>query len=283
MPELPEVETVARRLQEVLPGKTFQSVDILKDKSFTGRLSQLLDYSITDVTRRAKFISIHLSNNSQLVTHLKMTGQLIFMDQNQRTGGGHPSADWTRELPSSHTRIHYHFTDGSQLFFNDQRIFGWMRLMDLSDFENETKKYGPDIYQLSNTDKQQMIKRIQKSHRAIKLVLLDQNIVAGLGNIYACEALWWAQIDPRRPANSLSSTELLALLDQAIALVKKAIQLGGTTYHGHFVHIDGLSGKYQKELRVYDKEGQPCPRCRTPLNRSKQGGRSTWYCPNCQN
>ena len=145
MPELPEVETVARRLQELLPGKKIAAVDQLHERSLIGSTVQLLNSSITQVSRRAKLINIQLDSSLHLLTHLKMTGQLIYVDDQIRVGGGHPTADWIKNLPGKHTRIIYHFTDNSKLYFNDQRIFGWMRLMSADELASEFAKYAVDI------------------------------------------------------------------------------------------------------------------------------------------
>ena len=123
---------------------------------------------------------------------------------------------------------------------------------------------------------------MQKSRRAIKQVLLDSSIVAGMGNIYACEALWAAKIKPTSPANLLTETQLLNLLNCSIAIINRAIKLGGTTYDGKYVHVDGFAGGYQNELQVYGREGQPCSRCGGEIKKTKIGGRGTWYCISCQ-
>ncbi len=284
MPELPEVESIALKLREVLPGKIVKSLQVLHPKSFAGDLEQLAGQEITNVSRRAKMLHFTLSNSQYLVTHLKMTGQLIYEDSNQRLGGGHPTADWVRNLPSSHTRLIYEFTDNSRLYFNDQRVFGWMRVMELSGLEQEFGKYGPDINGLVGGSRQEaeVAERIRNSRREIKQVLLDQKIIAGLGNIYVCEALWHAKIHPLTKSNTLADKQIAKLLNYCRQVVAHAIELGGTTFDGKYVGTDGFAGGYQNELKVYGREGLPCSRCGRQIEKIRIGGRGTWYCNKCQ-
>ena len=281
MPELPEVETVKRRLKEILPGKIIQSIKVLHEKSFRGEESSLEGQEVKDVTRKAKIIRIHLPNEQNLLTHLKMTGQLIFTDNGTRVGGGHPTADWVKDLPSSHTRLVYDFTDGSKLYFNDQRIFGWMRLMSDEEVVTEFAKYGPDINEDSLTV--EYLKDKFKNRRIpIKQAIMMNPIVAGLGNIYACDALNIAQISPFRPAQSLDDCELKSLLKAAKQVIEEGLEYGGTTYDGKYVHVDGMSGSYQDIMRVYGKEGGRCQQCGGEIVKEKIGGRGTYFCRDCQ-
>ena len=140
MPELPEVETVVRRLQQVLPGKTINSLTVLKEKSFVGDQFLVMEKTITEVSRRAKLIRIHLSDSTSLLVHLKMTGQLIYVDDQERLGGGHPTLDWVQELPSNHTRVWFDLGSHAALYFNDQRIFGWVKHMDEEAVQREYAK-----------------------------------------------------------------------------------------------------------------------------------------------
>ncbi|MEN8252906.1 MAG: bifunctional DNA-formamidopyrimidine glycosylase/DNA-(apurinic or apyrimidinic site) lyase [Patescibacteria group bacterium] len=282
MPELPEVETIVRRLQEVVVGKKFSNIQKLHKKSFVGDINNLINTSITKVSRRAKFINFHLNNDLHLLTHLKMTGQMIYVGDDARIGGGHPTADWVQNLPAKHTRIAYDFHDGSKLYFNDQRIFGWMKVINKNELEQIFSKYGEDINKINKKNILNIIKKINKSRRAIKQVLLDQKILAGLGNIYVCEALWLAKIDPQIPANLLSESQISELLDFAIKIINKAIDLGGTTFDGKYVGVDGFSGNFQNELKVYGQEGETCSRCGSLIQKTKQGGRGTYYCSGCQ-
>lgn len=281
MPELPEVETLKRRLNEVLPGKMIAQIDVLHPKSFLGQVDQLIGSTIQKVDRRAKVLTFQLSNQSFLMTHLKMTGQLIVVGEHQRIGGGYPNADWVQDLPSKHTRIHYTFTDQTQLFFNDQRIFGWMRQVNQATLDQELAKYGPDIIDPRITT-EYLQAQFKNRSIPIKQALMDSSILAGVGNIYACEALFAAQISPFRPAKSLTAWEIAGLLDHCRQIILQAIEMGGTTFDGKYVDINGLAGGFQTQLQVYGRASQPCFVCGQPIQKIKLGGRGTYYCETCQ-
>ncbi len=281
MPELPEVETVKRRLAEVLPGKTFADVQILAPKSFIGDVSSVRGAKIIDVSRRSKVLHLHLNTDILLATHLKMTGQLIYLDGDQRVGGGHPTADWTRTLPSNHTRIQYEFTDGSQLFFNDQRLFGWMKVVDQEQLLRMHAKLGPDIIDPVVTPKY-FFERLQNRSVPIKVALMDNSIVAGVGNIYACDALNLARISPFRSANSLSFEEVQRLLEATLVVIHRGIDLQGATTDGKYLTVDGMAGGYQEKMLTYKREGLPCYNCGNSIKKVKFRGRGTYYCEACQ-
>ncbi len=280
MPELPEVETIARRLQSVLPGRQISAVAVFREKSFEGESRQLVGMAIIGVSRRAKLLSIELSNGMFVVVHLKMTGQMIYVDGATRLGGGHPTQEFVTELPAKATRIQMSFTDGSALFFNDQRVFGWWKLLNAAAREQEIGKYAPDVIDEAVTLKY-LVEKFAKRSAAIKLVIMDQAVVSGVGNIYACDGLFEAQIDPIRSANSLTRKEISRLLTALRLVIHQGIELGGATIQ-HYRTADGLSGKYQDVRRVYAKEGEDCPSCGHPITRIKQAGRSTFWCENCQ-
>jgi formamidopyrimidine-DNA glycosylase len=281
MPELPEVETVKRRLKEILPGKIIKAIKVLHDKSFGGKKEDLIGQEIQDVTRRAKVIRIHLPSEQNLLTHLKMTGQLIYVGDDIRTGGGHPTADWVKDLPSKHTRLIYDFTDGSRLYFNDQRIFGWMRLMSDKQVAAQWAKYGPDVNHDAATATY-LQEKFKNRRIPIKQAIMMNQIMAGLGNIYACDALNIAQISPFRPAQSLGLNELEKLMLAAKQVINEGLEYGGTTYDGKYVHVDGMSGSYQDIMRVYGREGERCRQCGGQIIKEKIGGRGTYFCERCQ-
>jgi formamidopyrimidine-DNA glycosylase len=281
MPELPEVETIARRLKQILPGKTIKSVNVHTIKSFVGSSSALHGLELTDVSRRAKIIRFHLPNNTNLLTHLKMTGQLIYVDEQQRVGGGHPTADFVKELPSAHTRITYGFDDDSKLFFNDQRMFGWMRVMGDDEVAALYSLLGPDIND-DRADMNYLFTKLKNRSIPIKQAMMMNEIVAGVGNIYACDALNIAQISPFRPAKSFSRDELNRLLTATKKVIEEGIRLGGTTFDGMYVNVEGLTGTYQEGMRVYGRSGEKCYQCGGIIVKSKLGGRGTYYCSVCQ-
>lgn len=281
MPELPEVETVRRKLQQILPGKIIDSIDVLHDKSFKGLKKDILGQEIQAVTRKAKVIRIHLPNHKNLLTHLKMTGQLIYVDDQTRTGGGHPTTDWVKDLPSKHTRIIYTFADGSKLFFNDQRIFGWMKLLNDEEVLNDFAKYGPDVNE-PEASANYLLEKLKNRRIPIKQAIMMNPIMAGLGNIYACDALNIAQLSPFRPAKSLSLEELERLVKASKQVIEEGLEYGGTTYDGKYVHVDGMSGSYQDIMRVYDKKGEKCQQCGGEIVKEKISGRGTYFCSQCQ-
>ncbi|MDA1079447.1 MAG: bifunctional DNA-formamidopyrimidine glycosylase/DNA-(apurinic or apyrimidinic site) lyase [bacterium] len=280
MPELPEVETIARRIAPYLIGKKLLSVVTRHAKSVRGDFSLVESAVVTNVFRRAKMLIIEFSNHNAILIHLKMTGQILYQDQATRLGGGHPTADWVAELPSKHTRAILEFSDNSNVFFNDMRLFGWVKVVTPKLLEQELQKYAPDIISPDVTPSY-FFAELQRSRQSVKIVVLDQRVVAGVGNIYANDALHLAKIHPARPADSLSSKEsntLLAALQQVIRL---GIERQGATIHS-FRHIDGFAGAYQDVVRTYGKEGEPCPNCGASIERIKVGGRGTFFCPECQ-
>lgn len=281
MPELPEVETIVRRLAEVLPGKTIRKIEVLKEKSFRGEPKLLVGKKITKVGRRAKIIWLQITGKHDLIIHLKMTGQLILVDGKKKVGGGHPTTDWVRDLPSKHTRVVFHFTDASTLYFNDMRIFGWLKMVDDALLKEEFQKYGPDA-NLSSVSPAYLQNAFTHRRLPIKLALMDNTVLAGVGNIYANEALFIAKVHPQRPANTLTDIEWKKVYQAVKKVIRDGIRLGGTTFDGKYVDIRGLAGKYQKKLLVYGQKDKPCPTCKTPIEKIQLGGRGTFFCPNCQ-
>lgn len=282
MPELPEVETVKRRLSEILTGKVVSDIDVLREKSFEGSPKEVCYLEIESVSRRAKLLRIKFNNDLNLLIHLKMTGQLIYTDEGQRIGGGHPTADWIDSLPSSHTRVVIHFNDESTLFFNDMRVFGWIKVLTDNQVEEEYCRYGPDVNS-SDFTAQYLKEKLKTRTIPIKQAIMINEILAGVGNIYASEALFLAGIDPRKSASSLSSKEIKKLVVEIKKVIEAGIKHGGTTFDGKFVDVSGLSGSHQEHLHVYGREGKKCDNCGSEIKKVKIGGRGTYYCENCQN
>ncbi|NCN87372.1 MAG: bifunctional DNA-formamidopyrimidine glycosylase/DNA-(apurinic or apyrimidinic site) lyase [Candidatus Pacebacteria bacterium] len=281
MPELPEVETVVRKLKDLVTGKTISSIEVLNPKSFTGNILEIEGQTITDVKRRAKIINIVINDNLYLLTHLKMTGQYILQDGQQRSGGGHPSSDWVNSLPSRHTRVIFHFKDGSNLYFNDMRKFGWVRQHSLKQVEDVYSKLGPDVIEDDLTP-QYLKNQIERRTIPIKQAIMMNQILCGVGNIYACDSLNDAKISPFRPAQSLSEEEISNLVASMKKIVNMAIERGGTTFDGMYVGVDGLAGSYQDDVLTYGREGKNCYNCGSLIKKTKLGGRGTYYCPICQ-
>lgn len=284
MPELPEVETIVRQLDSALEGREVKSVEVFKQKSFLGNENLLIGKKIKKVERKAKMILFEFVKwNKMMVVHLKMTGQLVYLKKDgKRVIGGHATADWVKELPSKHTRVVINFADGTKLFFNDLRIFGWMKIMENSKVKELIKNKAPDVTEAEFTV-DYLAKVLSRSGRAVKLMILDQDKMGGIGNIYACDALYLAKVLPTRPAKSLTDKEIKLLHESIIKVINLGIKYGGaTTSDDRFVNAAGVGGKYQEHFLVYDQKGKKCQVCGSEILKIKLGGRGTYFCPTCQ-
>jgi formamidopyrimidine-DNA glycosylase len=287
MPELPEVETVRRGLSVLVIGKRVQAVTHDTPKSFPNAPAEveqfLVGSTITDIRRRAKVLLIDLSSEHTLVIHLKMTGQLVYRGE-QVFGAGHPNDSLIGELPDKTTRVIIEFTDGGFLYFNDQRKFGWVKLYPSIEVPNIDfmQRVGPEPLEdeLTHTG---FIERIRRRNgTSIKAALLDQTVIAGIGNIYADEALWGARIHPARRVSDVVDEELETLLDEIRFVLHLAIEKGGST-DKNYVNAEGKRGSYIDFARVFRRESQPCPRHPDVLiEKSRVAGRGTHTCPVCQ-
>jgi len=284
MPELPEVETIVRGLNKLLVGKTISSVDFDYPKSFPNNLIDvnkfLIGSQISTIQRRGKVIIINLTNNYSLIVHLKMTGQLIYRSQQQSFGGGHPTDSLIGNLPDKSTRVTLEFSDSSKLFFNDQRKFGWMRLLPNVEIDNIDffKKLGPEPLE-SNFSWQILYNRLLKRPKSsIKSVLLDQGILAGIGNIYADESLWMTKIHPATKVNKLSKSEIKNLHSNIREVLNLSLDKGGSTDR-NYLNAEGKKGSYLEFANVFRRQGQPCIRCGETIIKFKLNGRGTHICP----
>jgi formamidopyrimidine-DNA glycosylase len=290
MPELPEVETLRRQLQKAIVGKTIAQVGVLRVKSFQGSQTAIVGKTVQRIDRRAKVLAIRLGKGFPVIlVHLKMTGQLIYQkskikDQKERrVVGGHPTPDWVGELPSKHTRVMVRFTDSSQLFFNDLRVFGWLKVVGKpKELERELGSFqGIEPLTPAFTAKK-LFQQLMRTSRAVKLALMDQKLIAGVGNIYANDALWDARIHPKRPANSLTGTETARLAQSIEKVIRLGIKYGGAS-ENTYRQLSGLGGTYQEHFLVYKQGGKTCPRCKkAKIKKIKLGGRGTYLCLLCQ-
>ncbi len=283
MPELPEVETIVRELDQVLPGKKITAVSVLRAKSFVGDKDELIGMVVDSVGRKAKMILIrcHKATVSRLlVVHLKMTGQLIYLSGTHRVVGGHPTPDWVNELPSKSTRVVIELDNGAKLFFNDLRVFGWLKLMKKEAWEELITKLPPDVtHKEFSFDYFRGV--LAKSGRPIKLVLIDQAKFGGVGNIYANDALYLARINPKRKAKELTEKEEEELYGAVKKVINLGIKYGGASVD-KYVDAAGWGGKYQEHFLVYGRNGQKCKRDGNVIKKIKLGGRGTYFCPGCQ-
>lgn len=284
MPELPEVETVKRGLHKLLIGRKIVAAISDNPKSFPNAKHDvqqfLINATVTDVRRRAKVLMIDLSTNYTLVTHLKMTGQLVFVDGSSRFGAGHPNDSLINNLPDKSTRVTFDLDDGSHLYFNDQRKFGWVRLMPTAEVPNIDfmKKVGPEPLEADFTAAQFAERFKRRARTTIKAAILDQSVIAGVGNIYADESLWGAKIHPARLVGTITNAEFKKLYTEVRAVMNLSIEKGGST-NRNYVNAEGKKGSYMDFARVFRREGLECPRCGTEIIKIRVAGRGTHICP----
>lgn len=287
MPELPEVETIRRGLQKLIIGRKIIAVDHNNPNSFPNAVDDveqfLINSKVNDVRRRAKVLLIDLSTGYTLVIHLKMTGQLVFVDSSARFGAGHPSDSLVGRLPDKSTRVILRFADGSHLYFNDQRKFGWVRLLSTTEVPNIDfmKKVGPEPLEASFTVAEFVDRFKKRPKTSIKAALLDQTVIAGVGNIYADESLWGARIHPKRLVGSITKAEFGKLYDEVRFVMNLSIEKGGST-NRNYVNADGKKGSYMDFARVFRREGLDCPCCGNKIVKIRVAGRGTHICPYCQ-
>lgn len=286
MPELPEVETVKRGLSKLIFNKTIKKVKAYNFNSLPIEKeiidNVVIDSTIKSVKRRGKMIIINLSSGYSLLVHLKMTGQLIYRGE-EDWGAGHPSDSLVANLPDKHTRIEFDLDGDSKLFFNDLRKFGWVKLYESVNLNSlETiKKLGPDPLEnnLTNSD---FIKRLRrKNNSKIKVALLDQTVISGIGNIYADESLFASKIHPEILINNISDESLMILKKEITSVLNTSINLGGSTSK-NYLNAEGKRGNYLEFAKVYGRSSKPCLNCSREIIKIRVAGRGTHICINCQ-
>lgn len=274
MPELPEVETVRKGLENIVIGKTILAIDIRwqrlieTNQALDQWVDQLLGQTITRVDRRGKYLIFQLTHGA-LISHLRMEGKY------------HYQQSLTTDL-DKHTHVIFYFSDGSCLMYHDVRKFGRFAYRDDSELGAyfQAKRLG--VEPLSQEfNPQEFYQALQTRPTAIKPLLLSQRIVVGLGNIYVDEALFLAKIHPSRPANQLSPKEVEMLYEKIVDVLSQAVEAGGSTIRT-YKNTLGELGKFQQALNVYGQQGQPCPKCHTLIEKIKIAQRGTHICPNCQ-
>ena len=280
MPELPEVETIRRGLEKFIKDAKITKVKILCDKSFIGPKELIENQRVTDLRRKGKALLIDLDNGITMMIHLRMTGQLIFRGE-ENFAGGHPTDSFMNELPDKQTRVEIELDNG-KLFFNDQRKFGFIKVLETSEVENDKfiKSLAKEPWEI--TEKEFKENLMHHKSAPIKATILDQKVIAGLGNIYADEALFFAKIHPKRETGSLTDTEIKNLLEGARTVMEASINSGGSTMKT-YVKADGTKGDYLRLFaKVFRREGEPCEKCGTEIVKIRVAGRGTHICPKCQ-
>lgn len=282
MPELPEVETIRRGLAERLIGAEIVSADVRVPKMFIGMLSDIVKTPIVAVRRIAKVLVVDFKNEKSLIVHLKMTGQLVYVDSQEKNVavGGHPEKAYQQPLPHKHTHIIYNLNNGAILYYNDLRKFGWHKVVATDAITNTLGKEFAGVDAAGDAFTLVYFQGFLKLRpkRSIKEAILEQRYLAGLGNIYAAEALWQAKIRPDRLVQSLTEAEQQALYDGIRYVIKLSLDSGGSSFSS-YIDAAGKQGTFLQYAEVYKKTHDSFGH---EIFRMKQGGRTTHYCPTCQ-
>ena len=275
MPELPEVETVRRGLAHLLTGYRISQASQLHPRAVKSEsiapLATLVGAKINGTNRRGKFLWLTLNRPYVLVAHLGMSGQFLIQERNR------PSV--------RHIRAEFQlsrFLQKRELVFNDQRTFGWLSIEEVhNNIPTSAQHIAPDPFD-QLFDKNRTIHNYQKRNIKIKSALLNQEIMSGVGNIYADETLWRAKVHPETNTSDLTSKKLSKIIECARQVMQEAIEKGGTSFDDLYINVNGESGYFEQSLAAYGQENQPCPRCARLISRITFGGRSSHFCSKCQ-
>jgi formamidopyrimidine-DNA glycosylase len=285
MPELPEVETIRQGLRQNILGQNIIAIEVKKKNIVKNPKKYFVDFlqnqHFVEVSRVGKLLIFHLQNkNYFLLIHLKMTGQLIFQDKTQTLAGGHSGPKIT-DLPNKYSHVIFHFASDVKLFFNDLRQFGYLKIVDQKDKEKIVAQFGIEPLQ-ANFTYQNFLKIFQKRRIALKAVLLNQKLIAGLGNIYVDEVCHQAGVLPQRLVNTLTELEIKKLFKASQKIIKLAIAKRGTTF-SDYRDTEGKAGNFSDYLKVYGRGGELCLTCgQNKLKKIKLNGRGTTFCEQCQ-
>ena len=271
MPELPEVETVKNVLIPIVKNQTITGIDVLRASTIHGDINEfistLVGKTFLDVSRIGKFLIFHLSDDTVIISHLRMEGKYYELLEN--------------EPNTKYSRVVFHFNNGHKLCYDDSRCFGMMKLSNEKGYKNvkDIAQLGPEPFDVKDIN--YLLNRCKKSSLAIKSTLLDQTLMTGLGNIYADEVLYASKIHPLTPANKITKQEWSTIVDNAKRILNEAIVAGGSTIKSYHPGKD-IDGNFQSALLAYGKKGEKCPRCGAIMRFMKVNGRGTTYCPHCQ-
>jgi len=286
MPELPEVETIRGDLEKKLLHKKIVKVEVFLPKIVKNDVyffkNNLSGKSFSRIDRIGKLLLFSLApGNFWLLIHLKMTGQLLYQKKNKIIAGGHSQSQLDKILPSKYSYVIFTFQDGSRLFFNDMRQFGYVKLVSAPEKELIVAEYGIEPLQ-PNFTKKNFVSIFKNRKTILKALLLNQKFIAGIGNIYADEICFAAKILPSRRVYKLTAVEIDALYSACQKVIRKAIRLRGTTFNS-FIDSEGRQGNFLKYLYVFGREKKICKRCHQGvIKKIRLVGRGTHFCPYCQ-
>ena len=296
MPELPEVETVRAGLANHVIGATVKDIEVLDQRSLKrnfsgakGFVEELRNKKLEGVVRRGKFLWLPISSSRALVCHLGMSGQVLVR------------SDGYEEDKLNRITLRLEKPNGEkiEMRFVDQRLFGGMQIDDLVPTKDHSPAgFYPEGSQDSqipasvahiardlldpNFDRQSVVSKMRRKSSGIKRLLLDQNLLSGIGNIYADESLWRSRIHYDRPASSIATRKLKELIEQATEVLREAVERGGTSFDQQYKNVNGESGYFSQDLKAYSRAGLPCARCGTSIKREAWANRSSYFCPKCQ-
>ena len=275
MPELPEVENVCRTLRGLVVGKKIKDVHVFYPKIITGEGDEFIHgvkgQKIVEMRRVGKYL-VFILENTAFISHLRMEGKYRYLPGN--AGEEVEKKDISR---NKHDHLEFVFTDGSRMYYNDLRKFGRLQQVDQKEYQNlpPLNQLGPEPWEANASE---LYHKIHKSNLPIKSILLDQRVIAGIGNIYANEICFEMRLNPHTPGSKLSKRRVVELIEVSKEILERSIQAGGTTIHS-FSNV-GISGDYQQELKVHGKKS--CPVCGGEIHKEKVKGRGTYYCKQCQ-
>lgn len=280
MPELPEVESIKLQLDKFLRNHRIESVEVKNRRVFEGDESKIIGSKVIGARRFGKVTVIDLDNKYSILTHVKLTGQFIYRGPNLKNPT--LSKKVVGGVPGPHTLVIFNLDNGGVLYYNDVRRFGWIRIEKTDEVEKEKfiSKLGPEPFK--DLTLKIFTDIFSKTKRNVKVLLMDQAKMGGVGNIYANDALWLSQINPKRPANTLTANEIKKLFDAIHEVLKAGLKYGGASELA-FVTPDGSEGEYQNHTLVYGHQGEICKRCKSQkIVKYFLGGRGTYWCSNCQ-
>jgi formamidopyrimidine-DNA glycosylase len=287
MPELPEVETLKLGLKKYLVGHKVEDIEIRVPKIFQGDPKNVIGAKVTGVKRIGKGLIIELSNDYVLTVHLKMTGQLVFRDKetqdlslSKKVGG--------EVLPSKYSHVIFSLDKDAKLYYNDLRRFGWIKVLKKDELKDVAffKQMGPEPKVGDDLAGKELTleyfkKTIEKGNLPVKLILMDQKRIGGIGNIYANDALFLAGIDPRRKGKTITLEEAQKLFEAVYTVIKKSLSYGGSSDE-NYVNVLGQEGNYQNHTLVYGRNKEKCSVCGSTIEKIQLGGRGTYFCPKHQ-